>query len=82
MAELDRPKRPVPRPLPSVLSGAHADVYFLRTERLLATERRNPVVSMEVFARVDGATLCGIDEVKGLLAIALESDAEIGRAHV
>jgi nicotinic acid phosphoribosyltransferase len=82
MAELDRPKRPVPRPLPAVLAGANADVYFLRTEQLLAAEGRNPIVSMEVFARVDGATLCGIDEVKGLLAIALESDAAAGRADL
>ena len=82
MAELDRPKRPVPRPLPAVLAGENADVYFLRTERLLAAEGRNPMVSMEVFARVDGATLCGIDEVKGLLAIALERDAAAGGAEV
>lgn len=82
MSELDRPLRPVPRPLAAVLGGESADVYFLRTEQVLAAEGRNPIVSMEVFARVDGATLCGIDEVKGLLAVALEADAAASRATV
>ena len=82
MAELDRPTRPVPRPLPALLTGENADIYFLRTERVLAAEGRNPVVTMEVFCRRAGATLCGIDEVKGLLAIALEADAAAGNATV
>ena len=82
MADLDRPVRPVPRPLPSLFSGENADVYFLRTERVLAAEGRDPLVTMEVFCRRDGALLCGIDEVKGLLALALEADAAAGRASV
>lgn len=82
MAELDRPSRPVPRPIPELLSGENADVYFLRTERVLVGEKRNPLVTMEVFCRRDGATLCGIDEAKALLAIALEGDQAAGRASV
>ena len=82
MAELDRPTRPVPRPLPSLLSGENADVYFLRTERVLSGEGRNPVVTMEVFCRRAGATLCGIDEAKGLLSLALEADVAAGNATV
>ena len=35
MPELDRPTRPVPAPLPATLSGANADVYFLRTQAVL-----------------------------------------------
>jgi nicotinate phosphoribosyltransferase len=82
MPELDRPTRPVPAPLPAVLSGANADVYFLRTQQVLRLDGRNPIVTMEAFCRKDGATLCGIDEVKGLLAIALAEDAAAGRATV
>jgi nicotinate phosphoribosyltransferase len=54
----------------------------LRTERVLAGEGRNPLVTMEVFCRRAGATLCGIDEAKGLLSLALEADAAAGRATV
>ena len=67
MAELDRPTRPVPRPLPALLTGENADVYFLRTERVLAGEGRNPLVTMEVFCRREGATLCGVDEAKAAI---------------
>lgn len=80
MDELDRPLRPVPAPLPALLTGENADIYFLRTEAVLAAEGRNPVVSMEVFCRRDGAVLCGIDEVKGLLGVALAADVAAGRA--
>ena len=82
MAELDRPTRPVPRPLPALLTGENADVYFLRSERVLAGDGRNPVVTMEVFCRRAGATLCGIDEAKGLLSLAIEADAAAGNATV
>ncbi len=48
------------------LSGATADVYFLRTVEILKKEGVNPVVTMEVFPRRDGI-LCGIEQVKTLL---------------
>ena len=54
------------RPSHEILSGDSADVYFSRAETILEREGRDPLVSMEVFARQD-AVLCGIDEAKNLL---------------
>ena len=59
------------RPSWEILSGDSADVYFARAEQVLEREGLDPIVTMEVFARED-ATLCGIDEVKNLLAHVLE----------
>jgi nicotinate phosphoribosyltransferase len=64
------------------LSGENADVYFLRTQQVLRSDGRNPIVTMEAFCRKEGAILCGIDEVKGLLAVALHEEASAGRATV
>lgn len=58
------------RPSREILSGESADVYFARAEQVLEREGLDPVVTMEVFAR-QAAILCGIDEVKNLLAHAL-----------
>jgi nicotinate phosphoribosyltransferase len=55
------------RPSSEILSGDSADVYFARAESILEREGLDPVVTMEVFARRE-AILCGIDEVKNLLA--------------
>jgi nicotinate phosphoribosyltransferase len=60
------------RPSREILSGESADVYFARTDRILEREGLDPIVTMEVFARRE-AILCGIDEVKNLLAHALVS---------
>ena len=60
------------RPSGEILSGESADVYFARADRILEREGLDPVVTMEVFARRD-AILCGIDEVKNLLAHALRT---------
>ena len=57
-------------PSREILSGESADVYFARADRILQREGLDPVVTMEVFARRAGI-LCGIDEVKNLLAHAL-----------
>ena len=46
------------RPSHEILSGDSADVYFARAESILAKEGRDPLVTMEVFARQD-AVLCG-----------------------
>src|SRR3954465_15949880 len=54
------------RPSYEILSGDSADVYFPRAEATLAQEGRDPLVTMEVFAREDGV-LCGIDEARNLL---------------
>src|SRR5256885_2860270 len=55
------------RPSTEILTGESADVYFARADRILQREGLDPVVTMEVFARRE-AMLCGIDEVKNLLA--------------
>jgi nicotinate phosphoribosyltransferase len=49
------------------LSGDTADVYFPRTVEILKKEGINPVATMEVFSSKDGL-LCGMEEVKALLA--------------
>jgi nicotinate phosphoribosyltransferase len=55
------------RPSREILSGESADVYFMRAEQVLDHEGLDPIVTMEVFGR-QHAILCGIDEVKNLLA--------------
>lgn len=57
------PARRSPRfqPAADVLSGETADVYFERARTILAAERLDPVVSMEIFAR-DAGILCGAEE--------------------
>jgi len=54
-------------PAQDVLSGETADVYFARTVEILRRENLNPVATMEVFPSRAGI-LCGIEEVKALLA--------------
>jgi nicotinate phosphoribosyltransferase len=54
------------RPSTEILSGDSADVYFMRAAGILEKEGRDPLVTMEVFARQD-AVLCGIDEARNLL---------------
>jgi len=56
-------ERPTPRfqTATDVLSGETADVYFDRARTVLAAERLDPPVTMEVFSRGDGI-LCGAEE--------------------
>src|SRR4029078_5874463 len=54
------------RPSTEILSGDSADVYFTRAAGILEKEGRDPLVTMEVFARQE-AVLCGIDEARNLL---------------
>ena len=58
------------------LSEDVADVYFARTQIILAREGLNPVVTMEVFTNKDGI-LCGMREVCSLLARVLPPSAEV-----
>jgi len=58
------------------LTGENADVYFLRTRRILEAEGVNPRVAMEVFTRKH-AVLAGMNEVLTLLARVLPADAEV-----
>jgi nicotinate phosphoribosyltransferase len=60
-------------PSQAVLSGETADVYFARTVEILRHEKLNPVATMEVFTSRAGI-LCGIEEVKALLARVLPQD--------
>ncbi len=62
------------RPSHEILSGDSADVYFARAETILEREGRDPLVTMEVFAREQGI-LCGIDEARNLLGHVL-ADAD------
>jgi len=55
-----------------ILDGDTADVYFARTIEILIKEGLNPVVTMEVFSSRAGI-LCGIEEVKALLSMALSN---------
>lgn len=50
----------------AILTGDTADVYFARTQTILAKEGLDPVVAMEIFPGRAGI-LCGIDEVLDLL---------------
>ena len=60
-----------------VLSGETADVYFERARTVLAAERIDPVVTMEIFAREDGV-LCGAEEA---LAYLREIFSEVDGDH-
>jgi nicotinate phosphoribosyltransferase len=57
----------------SWLNGETADIYFPRTVEILKKEGINPIATMEVFPRRAGI-LCGIEEVKALLAEVLPAD--------
>jgi nicotinate phosphoribosyltransferase len=59
--------KPKFQPAAEVVSGDTADVYFARAIDILGKENLNPVATMEVFPRRDGI-LCGMEEVKALLA--------------
>jgi nicotinate phosphoribosyltransferase len=61
------------KPSPEVLSGDTADVYFVRTVDILKKENINPMATMEVFGSRAGI-LCGMEEVKALLAEVLPAD--------
>ncbi len=63
-------------PAHPILSGKTADVYFLRTKKILEAEGLNPTVTMEVFPSRQGL-LCGMKEVLDLLSLVLPSTAEV-----
>ncbi len=64
-------------PTEAVLSGETADIYFAHTIEILRKEGLNPVATMEVFPSRAGI-LCGMEEVKALLAKALpEGNCEV-----
>ncbi len=70
-------KPPEFEPSEAVLSGETADIYFARTIEILRHEGLNPVATMEVFSNRAGM-LCGMEEVKALLARVLpENNREV-----
>ncbi|MCL0091684.1 nicotinate phosphoribosyltransferase [Dehalococcoidales bacterium] len=72
-----RVKLPKFKPAEAVLSGETADVYFARTIDILRYEGLNPVATMEIFPAQAGI-LCGMEEVKALLAKVLpEGNREV-----
>jgi len=60
-------------PSQAVLSGETADIYFARTVDILKKEKLNPIATMQVFSSRAGI-LCGIEEVRTLLARVLPED--------
>ncbi len=66
-------KLPKFEPTEAILSGETADVYFPRTIEILRHESLDPVATMEVFTSRAG-TLCGMEEVRALLARVLPED--------
>jgi len=60
-------------PAEAVLSGETADIYFARSIEILRHEALNPIASMEIFSSRAGI-LCGMEEVKALLAHVLPAN--------
>jgi len=60
-------------PSGAVLSGDTADIYFAHTVEILRQEGLNPLATMEVFPSRAGL-VCGMEEVKALLARVLPED--------
>jgi len=61
---------------PSIISGDTSDIYFVRGVEILKKEGVNPVATMEVFPSRDGI-LCGMEEVKALLAEVLPEGSQV-----
>ncbi len=53
-------------PVEEIKKGFYSDVYFMRSQKILAKEQMNVHVTMQIFQR-NNAILCGIDEVLALL---------------
>jgi len=63
-------------PSPAILSGETADIYFPRAMQILEAENLAPQVVMELFPARAGL-LCGVEEVKALLARVLPAEARV-----
>lgn len=60
----------------SILNGDTADIYFHNTRRVLAQEKLDPVVTMEIFPSRAGI-VCGMREALELLNHVLPADAHV-----
>src|SRR6266545_3637874 len=56
-------------PVVELRAGYRAAVYFDRSRRILAAERDDTEVTIQVFQRNDGVVACGIDEALAVLAL-------------
>ncbi len=56
-------------PVVELRAGYRAAVYFDRARRILAAERDNTEVTIQVFQRHDDMVACGIDEALAVLAL-------------
>ena len=66
---------------PSVIRGDPADEYLHWTKEILRLESKNPKVLMEFYAS-RGGVVCGIEEVKSLLASVLPKIDDSAIANV
>ncbi len=57
-------------PVPELRRGYYTAVYFWREKRILERERNERRALMQVFNKVDGATVCGVDETLAMLRLA------------
>ncbi|MGI8549332.1 MAG: quinolinate phosphoribosyl transferase [Dehalococcoidia bacterium] len=54
-------------PIEKIRAGYKTDVYFNRTRQILTVDKHNPRVTMQVFQKQDGATVCGVDHALAIL---------------
>lgn len=54
-------------PIEKIRAGYKSDVYFNRTKQILTADQFNPTVTMQLFQKIDGAVVCGIDHALAIL---------------
>lgn len=54
-------------PIEKIRAGYKTDVYFNRTKTILTLDKHNPDVTMQLFQKVDGAIVCGVDHALAIL---------------
>ncbi len=59
-------------PLSQIHRGDYSDVYFNRAREILIKDNRHPVLTLQVFQKQNGVTLCGIEEIKRLFRHAVD----------
>lgn len=54
-------------PIEKIRAGYKSDVYFNRTREILQRDGHRPTVTMQVFQKNDGVTVCGVDHSLAIL---------------
>jgi nicotinate phosphoribosyltransferase len=67
-------------PVVELRAGYRAAVYFDRARRILAAERDDTEVTIQVFQRHDDVVACGIDEALAVLALGAGESVDQGAA--